>query len=188
MEVAHPVRQWMEDYQESFAQLSRSFCMVPQMAAEVNSRGDRILLDRLAESRMAAAGQLREMSQILVGTMERIYSTREDTELEQEIGKRLRLMGVRVHKVFFYNPLGRKRQIYMTMNTRRKICVPVKKIAAVLSDLMDCEMMPARDSRSIVSQERVTVLFVEGVAYNVLYGVRKETRQQEAVSSVTASQ
>ncbi len=182
MEVAHPVRQWMEDYQESFAQLSRSFCMVPQMAAEVNSRGDRILLDRLAESRMAAAGQLREMSQILVGTMERIYSTREDTELEQEIGKRLRLMGVRVHKVFFYNPLGRKRQIYMTMNTRRKICVPVKKIAAVLSDLMDCEMMPARDSRSIVSQERVTVLFVEGVAYNVLYGVRKETRQQEAVS------
>ena len=53
---------------------------------------------------------------------------------------------------------------------------------------MDCEMMPARDSRSIVSQERVTVLFVEGVAYNVLYGVRKETRQQEAVSSVTASQ
>lgn len=182
MEIIHPVRQWMEDYQESFAQLSRSFCMVPQMAAEAGSRGDRIMLDRLAESRMAAAGQLREMSQILVGTMERIYSTREDAGLEQEIGKRLRLLGVRVYKVFFYNPQGRKRQVYVTMNTRRKICVPVKKIAAILSDLVDCEMMPARDSRSFISQDRVTVLFVEGMAYNVLYGVRKETRQQEAVS------
>lgn len=180
-EIVHPVRQWMEDYQESFAQLSRSFCMVPQMA-EAGSRGDRIMQDRLAESRMAAAGQLREMSQILVGTMERIYSTREDTDLEQEVGRRLRLQGVQVHKVFFYNSQGRKRQVYMTMNTRRKICVPVKKIASILSDLMDCEMMPARDSRSFVSQERVTVLFVEGVAYNVLYGVRKEIRQNEAVS------
>ncbi len=179
-EILHPVRQWMEDYQESFAQLSRSFCTVPQVAS--GSRGDRILQDRLMESRMAAAGQLREMSQILVGTMERIYGTKEDVSLEQEIGKRLRLMGVQVHKVFFYNPQGRKRQVYMTMNTRRKLCVPVKKIAGALSDLMDCEMTPARDSRSFVSQDRVTVLFVEGVAYNVLYGVRKETRKDEAVS------
>lgn len=180
-EILHPVRQWMDDYQESFAQLSRSFCMVPQMAGEW-SRGDRIMQDRLAESRMAAAGQLREMSQILVGTMERIYGTKEDEELEQEIGNRLRLLGVQVTKVFFYGPQGKKRQVYITMKTRRKICVPVKKIAGILSDLMNGEMMPARDSRSFVSQERVTVLFVEGTAYNVLYGVKKATRQNEAVS------
>ncbi len=181
MEIAHPVRQWMEDYQESFAQLSRSFCMVPQLA-DGTSRGERILQDRLVESRMAAAGQLREMSQILVGTMERIYSTKEDAGLEQEISRRLRILGVQVHKVFFYNPQGRKRQAYITMNTRRKICVPSKKIASVLSEILECEMMPARDSRSFISQERVTVLFVEGVAYNVLYGVKKETRPDEAVS------
>ena len=173
-EAAHPVRQWMQEYQESFSQLSRSFCMVPQFA-DCGTRGERIMQERLMESRLAAAGQLQEMSQILVGTMERIYSTREDTGLEQDIGKRLRLMGVQVHKVFFYNPQGRKRQVYVTMNTRRKICVPSKKIAAALSELMECEMMPARDSRSFVSQDRVTILFVEGVAYNVLYGVKKET-------------
>lgn len=181
LETAHPVRQWMQEYQESFSQLSRSFCMIPQFA-DCASRGERIMQERLMESRLAAAGQLQEMSQILVGTMERIYSTREDSGLEQEIGKRLRLMGVQVHKVFFYNSRGRKRQIYMTMNTRRKICVPTKKIAAALSELMECEMMAARDSRSFISQERVTVLFVEGVAYNVLYGVKKETRPDEAVS------
>lgn len=180
-EVTHPVRQWIDDYQESFAQLSRSFCMAPQTAGEW-SRGDRIMQERLTESRMAAAGQLQEMSQILVGAMERIYGTREDEALEQEIGKKLRLLGVQVSKVFLYGPQGKKRQIYITMKTRRKICVPVKKIAGVLSDLMNSEMMPARDSRSFVSQERVTVLFVEGTAYNVLYGVKKATRQNEAVS------
>lgn len=180
-EILHPIRQWIDDYQESFSQLSRSFCMVPQTAGEW-SRGDRIMQNRLTESRMAAAGQLQEMSQILVGAMERIYGTREDEALEQEIGKRLRLLGIQVSKVFFYGPQGKKRQIYISMRTRRKICVPVKKIASVLSDLMDSEMMPARDSRSFVSQERVTVLFVEGTAYNVLYGVKKTTRQKEAVS------
>lgn len=180
-EFIHPIRQWIEDYQESFAQLSRSFCMVPQLA-DGQSRGDRIMQTRLAESRMAAAGQLQEMSQILVGTMERIYSTREDENLEQEIGSRLKLLGVQVHKVFFYGPQGKKRQVYMTMNTKRKICVQVKKIAAVLSELLECEMMAARDSRSFVSQDRVTVLFVEGTAYNVLYGVKKAVREQEPVS------
>lgn len=180
-ELIHPVRQWMEEYQESFSQLSRSFCMVPQLASG-QSRGDRIMQERLNENRMAAAGQLQEMSQILVGTMERIYSTREDGRLEAEIGKRLRLLGVRVHKVFFYSPKGQKSQVYVTMNTKRKICVPVKKVAAILSDLMEHEMMPARDSRTFVGQERITVLFVEGTAYNVLYGMKKETRKNEAVS------
>ena len=180
-EIIHPIRQWMEDYQESFSQLSRSFCMVPQLA-DGQSRGDRIMINRLTESRMAAAGQLREMSQILVGTMERIYSTKEDMNLEQEIGTRLKLLGIQVHKVFFYGPQGKKRQVYISMNTKRKICVPVKKVAAAISELLECEMMAARDSRSFVSQERTTVLFVESTAYNVLYGVKKVTRESEPVS------
>lgn len=68
------------------------------------------------------------------------------------------------------------------MHTKRKICVPVKKVAAVLSELTDCEMMPARDSRTFVSQEKVTVLFVEATAYQVLYGIKKVTKPGEAVS------
>lgn len=177
----HPVRQWIEDYQESFSQLSRSFCMVPQLAEGLN-RGEKILQNRLTENRMAAAGQIREMSQILTGAMERIYGTKEDEQLEIDIGNRLRLLGVQVYKVFLYGPQGKKRQVYMTMKAKRKICVPVKKIASVLTDLMGCEMMPARDSRSFVTQEKVTILFVEGMAYNVLYGVKKLTRKDEAVS------
>lgn len=68
------------------------------------------------------------------------------------------------------------------MKTRKKICVPVKKVAGVLSELLDCEMMPDRDSRTFVGQERITVLFVEGTAYNVLYGVRKAVKKGEVVS------
>lgn len=81
-------------------------------------------------------------------------------------------------------PKGKKQQIYLMMHTRRKICVPVKKIAAVLSELLECELMPDRDSRTFVGQERITVLFVEAAAYNVLYGVRKATRQGEAYREI----
>ncbi len=180
-EAVHPIRQWMEECEESFNQLSRSFCMVPQTAEGMN-RIDLIWQNRLAESRLAAAGQLREMSQILSGAMERIYNTNENETMEQEISRKLTGMGVQVHKVFFYNSHGKRRQVYVTMKTRRKICVPMKKIASILSDLMECEMMPARDSRSFVSQEKITVLFVEGTAYNVLYGVKKAIRENEAIS------
>ena len=180
-EPVHPVRQWIEEYQESFAQLSRSFCMTPQMTP-VTDRGELLFQRRLAENRIAAAGQIREMGSILEGAMERIYGTKEDVPLEQEIGKRLRFMGITLIQVFFYSPGGRKRQVYVTMHTKRKICVPVKKVAAVLSELTDCEMMPARDSRTFVSQEKVTVLFVEATAYQVLYGIKKVTKPGEAVS------
>lgn len=180
-ELLHPIRQWMEEYQESFLQLSRSFCMTPQ-PVEGLDRGERLLQLRLAENRLAAAGQIQEMSQILTGAMERIYGTREDQNLEQEIGRRMKIMGVRVEKVFFYGAKGRKRQVYLVMRTRKKICVPVKKIAAVLSELLECEMMPDRDSRTFVGQERITVLFVESTAYNVLYGVRKAVKKGEVVS------
>ena len=181
VENVHPIRQWMEDYQESFLQLSRSFCMVPQPAACLD-RGERVLQERLRENRMAAAGQLKEMSGILAGAMEKIYNTREDEDFKKEIEKKLRLLGVQVYKVFFYDPQKKRCQVYLTMKTRRKICVSTKKIAAILSDLMDREMMPARDSRSFVSQDKVTVLFVEGTAYNILYGIQKETRQGEPLS------
>ena len=60
MEILHPVRQWMEEYQESFEQLSRSFCMVPQMAAEGAGRGERIMQSRLTENRLRPQGSFRK--------------------------------------------------------------------------------------------------------------------------------
>ena len=59
-EPVHPVRQWIEEYQESFAQLSRSFCMTPQMTP-VTDRGELLFQRRLAENRIAAAGQIRKL-------------------------------------------------------------------------------------------------------------------------------
>ena len=70
-ELLHPVRQWMKEYQESFLQLSRSFCMTPQ-PVEGLDRGERLLQLRLAENRMAAAGQIQEMRQIVEGAKDRI--------------------------------------------------------------------------------------------------------------------
>lgn len=59
----------------------------------VTDRGELLFQRRLAENRIAAAGQIREMGSILEGAMERIYGTKEDVPLEQEIGKRLLLYG-----------------------------------------------------------------------------------------------
>lgn len=179
--IVHPIQEWMQAYQESFSQLSRSFAMVPQTVEGVG-RNDRIWQNRLSESRIAAAGQLQEMSDILVGAMERVYSTKEDRCLEQDVGSCLRTMGIQVQKVFFYGTKGKHPQLYVTMRSKRKSCISVKKISDVLSELLDCEMMPARDSRSFLNQEWTTILFVEGTAYQVLYGVKKSKKENEVIS------
>ena len=125
---------------------------------------------RMAESRVGTAGKIQEMGNNLEGAMERIYSTREDAGLEQEIGNRLRLMGVLVQRVFLYGVKGKRRQLYVTMRTKKKNIVPVKKIAQGLTEIVEREMRTARDRRSFVTQDRTTVLIVDGMAYHALYG------------------
>lgn len=68
------------------------------------------------------------------------------------------------------------------MRVRSGQCVAVTEIAAILSELCERKMVPARDSRAIVNSENRTVLFVEDTNYKVLYGAARVTKEKETVS------
>ena len=118
----HPVRQWMEEYQESFAQLSRSFCMVRRSRWKAWTGESGCCRLRLTENRMAAAGQIQEMSRILDGRHGDEFTGRKE-DRKAGAGDRTPHAadgcagGIRF---FSMGRRGKKRQIYLVMQTRRK--------------------------------------------------------------------
>ncbi len=201
-EMMHPARGRIQEYQEAFRNLARSFASAPvggqnedaglevtglEFAADVaalepSAKADRIWSRRLMENRSAVAVQLNEMAQIMADTVEHVWDTQKDTSLETYLKKKLKPMGLAVHSVLVYSQENKRQEVYLTLNTRRRRCVAVKEVAAVLSKWMEKSMMPARDSRAFVGSERTTFLFVERTNFQVLYGVAKEIKGEEQIS------
>lgn len=190
----HPGRERVREYESAFRSLAESFSEPPSFGEpQADGAGGAAVLDmpskmdllwntRLKENRAAVAVQLNEMARIMTDTVEHIWDTRTDGDLELHLKKKLRSMGLCVHGVLVYCQENKRQEVYLTANTRRKRCVSVKEVAAVLSGLMKKSMMPAHDSRAFVGSERMTIQFVERTHFRVLYGIEKAVKSKERVS------
>ncbi len=118
----------------------------------------------------------------MTDTVEHVWDTQTDENLELHLKKKLRSMGLSVHGVLVYRQENKRQEVYLTVNTRRRRCVAVKEVAAALSGLMKKSMMPARDSRAFVGSERMTVQFVERTNFQVLYGIERAVKGEERIS------
>lgn len=199
-EAFHPARVRVREYGEAFRNLAQSFSGLPAggiqnggaggvlsgadgaAALDTPAKTELLWNTRLKENRAAVAVQLNEMAQIMTDTVEYAWDTQQDGELEERLGRKLRTMGLAVHSVLVYQEEHRRQEVYLTVNTRRRRCVAVRDIAAVLTKLMKKPMMPARDSRAFVGGERVTVLFVERTNFQVIYGMEKAVKGKEQIS------
>ncbi len=191
----HPARERVKEYETAFRSLADSFSgtsATKEISIEgtgggaavldMPSKMDLIWNTRLEENRAAVAVQLNEMAQIMTDTVEHAWDTRTDEELEAHLKKKLRSMGLCVHGVLVYQQESKRQEVYLVMNTRRRRCVAVKEVAAVLSKLMKKSMMPAHDSRAFVGSERITIQFVERTNFEVLYGIEKAVKGEEQIS------
>ncbi|MBC5658646.1 SpoIIE family protein phosphatase [Anaerosacchariphilus sp. NSJ-68] len=182
-----PAMNRVQEYRSAFRNLARSFSggeVGQEQTEELDGAARMNLLwnTRLQENRAAVALQLNEMADIMTDTVEHAWETQTDGELEDFLEKRLRGMGLKVYSVLVYREEHRRQEVYLTVSTRKKRCVSVKEIAAVLSKLMKKAMMPGRDSRAFVGSEKITVLFVERTNFQVLCGVEKAVKGKEEIS------
>lgn len=196
----HPARTRVREYERAFRSLAQSFSglSVKKSASlgegfGLETEGGAAALElpekmallwnrRLEENRAAVALQLNEMAQIMADTVEHVWDTRTDENLENHLKKKLKAMGLAVHSVLVYNQENRRQEVYITMNTRRRRCVAVKEIALALSKLLKKSMMPGQDSRAFIGSERATVLFVERTNFEVIYGIEKAVKGRERIS------
>lgn len=191
----HPVRERVREYETAFRSLADSFSgtsFTKDMSLEGASGGAAVLdmpskmellwNTRLEENRAAVAIQLNEMAQIMTDTIEHLWDIHIDEGLEVHLKRKLRSMGLCVHSVLVYQQENKRQEVYLTINTRRRRCVSIKEIAIIISKMMKKSMMPAKDSRSFVGSERITVQFVERTNFEVIYGIEKAVKGEEQVS------
>lgn len=147
------------------------------------ARQNLIWNNRQTENRLAVAEELNEVASTIEKVAADLYDiTTVPGELEQRAEKILRKRHILVRQMWMLQSPEEKFRIFITMRVRSGQCVAVTEIAAILSELCERKMVPARDSRAIVNSENRTVLFVEDTNYKVLYGAARVTKEKETVS------
>lgn len=185
MPIVHPAKERIRDYELAFQTLAGSFSasgLRQQSASSATDKMELLWNSRLEENREAVSQQLLEMAHIMGDTAEHVWDLHTDEKTEVLLRKRLRNMGLQVHAALVYEAENQKKEIYLTLSNRRRQCVAVKDVAAAVSGILGKPIMPARDSRSFVGNEKVTVLFLERTNFEVLYGVKKAVKEKERIS------
>ncbi|HIY00685.1 MAG TPA: SpoIIE family protein phosphatase [Candidatus Blautia faecipullorum] len=139
--------------------------------------------NRMIESRLAVAQQLTEISRIMQMVAEDLYDIAPaGAEFQENLRKSLKKRHVILKHAWVMDKVEGRRQIFLNMRARSGQCVSVTEVSQILSQICECAMTSAEDSRCIVNGEFHTVHFVEDVSYQVLYGVARLTREEEKVS------
>ena len=134
------------------------------------------------EQRVAVATQLTEISEIMEGAIRRAYDTKEDTSLERQLKRLLYKRGILLKKVYVYDNEEQRKEVYLTIRTRKKRCISNKDAAECLSEALGSPMMPSHEARAFVRNEYTSTCFVEKTNFEVVYGVERCVGDYQQIS------
>ena len=183
-----PGEEQISHYTSAFRNLAKAFLSVPptQIYAvagiEDYPKVHTVWNARMAEQRVAVASQLTEVSEIMAGAMRRAYETKEDNSLERQLKRQLRPKGILLKKVYVYDNSEKRKEVYLTIKTKKKGCISNKEAAEVLSKVLGVQMMPSREARSFVRNEYTNTCFVERTNFEVVYGVERCVGDYQQIS------
>ena len=183
-----PGEEQISHYTSAFRNLAKAFLSVPptQVYAvagiEDYPKVHTVWNARMAEQRVAVASQLTEVSEIMAGAMRRAYETKEDNSLERQLKRQLRPKGILLKKVYVYDSSEKRKEVYLTIKTKKKGCISNKEAAEVLSKVLGVQMMPSREARSFVRNEYTSTCFVERTNFEVVYGVERCVGDYQQIS------
>ncbi len=187
-ELISPGEERISHYTKAFMDLAKSFLSVPPSAAyAVVGMDDYQKVHaawnaRMDEQRVAVATQLTEISGIMEGAIRRAYDTKEDTSLERQLKKMLYKKGILLKKTYVYDNEDRRKEVYLTIRTKRKRCIPNKDVSECLSEILGTEMMPSCESRAFVRNEYTNTCFVERTNFEVVYGMERSVGDYQQIS------
>lgn len=139
--------------------------------------------NQLAESRLAVAQQLTEVSHLMRSIAEQLYdiSPAQPALLEQ-MKKKLKKKGIQLGRAWILARGEERKQVFLEMRAGSGTCVTVQEAAQVLSGTLGRPMTAARDSRCTLNGDYHTIHFLEEAGYHVLCGAARFAKEQEAVS------
>lgn len=144
--------------------------------------------NRMAESRVAIAGQLSEVASIIDDFSKTLNETVEVRDENEELIKNfLRTYQLDVKKVSVIKKRNKRKQLYLNMRTRKGRCVTTREAADLLSKAYGKKMIPAIESKNIIAKEYHKVSFVEDTKYQTITGMAHLSKDGEIVSGDTFS-
>ena len=189
-----PGEEKISHYTKAFTNLAKACLSVPQTANTLAVVGmddfqkvHAVWNARMEEQRVAVAAQLTEVSDIMEGAMRRAYDTKEDTSLEKQLKAQLHKKGILLKQVYVYDNQEKRKEVYLTIRSKRKKCISNREAADVLSRVLGMAMMPSHESRAFVRNEYTNTCFVERTNFEVVYGVERCVGDYQQISGDSIS-
>ncbi len=139
--------------------------------------------NRMMESRLAIAGQLGEVAEIIDDFSEELD---EDIVVDKPevsvLRQRLSMSKVCVKSLTVAEKPNHRRSIYMVAKMRRGRCMTTKEICGVIKEVFGREFNLAKGCRMVISKEYNTYEFVEDITLKTVQGVAKAVKSKEEVS------
>ena len=183
-----PGEEKISHYTKAFTDLARTFLSVPTtgtlavVGMDDYQKVHAAWNARMDEQRVAVATQLTEISGIMEGAIRRAYDTKEDTSLERKLKRLLYKKGILLKKVYVYDSEEQRKEVYLTIRTRRRHCISNKEAAECLSEVLCTSMMPSHEARTYVRNEYTSTCFVERTNFEVVYGVERYVGDYQQIS------
>ena len=139
--------------------------------------------NRMMESRLAIAGQLGEVADIIENFSGELKEEGHADVWEADaLRQRLALSKVMVKYLTVGKMPGGRRCIYMSARMRRGRCMTTREICDVIKEVCGREFVLAKGCRMVISKEFNTYEFVEDVSLKTICGIAKATKNKEDVS------
>lgn len=183
-----PGEERISHYTQAFTDLAKTFLSVPSgrtlavVGMDDYQKVHAAWNARMDEQRVAVATQLTEISGIMEGAIRRAYETKEDTSLERQLKRQLYKKGILLKKVYVYDNEDKRKEVYLTIRTKKKRCISNKEAAECLSEVLGTAMMPSHEARSYVRNEYTNTCFVERTNFEVVYGVERCVGDYQQIS------
>lgn len=144
--------------------------------------------NRMAESRVAIAGQLSEVASIIDDFSKSLNETVEvRDENEDVIKKILKAYQLDVKKVSVIEKRNNRKQLYLSMRTKKGRCITTREAADLLSKACGKKMLPSAESKNIIGKEYDKISFVEDTKFQTITGMARASKDGEIVSGDTFS-
>lgn len=183
-----PGEERISHYTKAFTDLAKTFLSVPSngtlavVGMDDYQKVHAVWNARMDEQRVAVATQLTEISEIMEGAIRRAYETKEDTALERQLKVQLHKKGILLKKAYVYDNEEKRKEVYLTIRTKKKRSISNKEAAEVLSEVLGTAMMPSREARAFVRNEYTNTCFVERTNFEVVYGVERCVGDYQQIS------
>ena len=139
--------------------------------------------NRLVENREAIAQQLDAMAYIMEDCMEtdRVLQ-RQDAGKLGRVCMSLRQQGIQVEELLLYEKRNGKWQVKLKGRTRAGNFYAVREVAKILSRELKRNIVPHRDTKTLMGKEEGIYLFEEEARYQAIHGVARVTKDGAGIS------